>query len=470
MRFYNYRSPSVDADSVQRPIRLRPGRVLLVLLLLSAGAFLWSTRAHPPARDTQPSPLAESSHPVPADTTVVDSSLEESRAEGILIDGRILRGEVFSEALERRGISRAEIFELVTAVRKGVHRSEFNPNIVQRGDRYLVEVDDQGTIQRFEYAKKGSRETRFVADRRDGILHAWKEEVPLDREVVVISDRIDGSIWASLDRAGESPDILSAKLTDIFEYYIDFTVDCRPGDRFGMAVEKFYKEGEFVRYGDILAAEYRAARKSHQAFLYEAENGDAGYFDTDGRSLQGLFLKSPLNYRRISSRFTSRRYHPVLKKYTPHHGIDYAANYGAPVWATADGIVTFKGRKGALGNYIEIKHKNGYKSGYGHLSRFRRGLRKGSRVKQKQTIGYVGATGRATGPHLHYNFHVLEGGRYRARDAARVVHKPTGKPVAMARMLHYFSHRDRLTAVLDRQPGSVVTAFLDAGSAAGTAE
>ena len=247
-------------------------------------------------------------------------------------------------------------------------------------------------------------------------------------------------------------------------------VDCRPGDRFGLTVEKYFKDSEFVRYGDILAAEYRSARASHRAFLYEAENGDAGYFDTNGRSLRGLFLKSPLNYRRISSRFSQRRYHPVLKKYTPHHGIDYAAKYGTPVWATAEGIVTFIGRKGALGNYIEVRHKNGYKTGYGHLSRFRNGLRKGSRVKQKQTIGYVGATGRATGPHLHYNFYVLEGGRYRARNGARVVDKPTGEPVPMARMLHFFRHRDRLLAVLDRHTGSVVTAFLDASPEVATTE
>jgi murein DD-endopeptidase MepM/ murein hydrolase activator NlpD len=263
---------------------------------------------------------------------------------------------------------------------------------------------------------------------------------------------------------GESPGALSAKLTDIFEYYIDFMVDCRKGDRFSLIVEKFFKDGAFVRYGDILSAEYRATRKNYQAFRYENRAGDTGYYDADGKSLRGLFLKSPLNYRRISSRYNRRRYHPILKKYTPHHGIDYAADYGTPVWATAGGTVTFIGRKGALGNYIEIRHKNGYKTGYGHLSKFRKGLKKGAYLKQKQTIGYVGATGRATGPHLHYNFFNLAKGKYRPTNPAGIANRPTGKAVTKAHQVHFQHHRDRLWALLDRTTGSVVTAALAPGS------
>ncbi len=187
--------------------------------------------------------------------------------------------------------------------------------------------------------------------------------MPLDQQVVVVSGQLEDVLWNALRATGENPDVLSDRMVDIFEFYIDFMVDCRRGDRFSLAVEKFFKDGEFVRYGDILTAEYRSARKSYQSFLYADRDGNEGYYSAEGKSLRGLFLKSPLNYRRISSRYSKRRFHPVLRKYTPHHGIDYAASYGTAVWATADGVVTSVGRKGALGNYVEIRHKNGYKTG-----------------------------------------------------------------------------------------------------------
>ena len=454
--------PSLDFKNPRRETgdppyllhKLKRGALLLGFLI-ATGFAIQLTRAVDESIATviEPSQSTPSDHPVNAPVLPLLPELE-------IIEGEIGRGEAFSEALKGAGISHDEVFGLVKSLRKGVHRADFNPNIVQRGDRFTARIDSAGAIQTFEYIKRGSLESRILAEQTNGRLKAWKETVPLDRRVVVVSERIDDSIWNALRATGKNPDVLSHRLMDIFEYEIDFMVDCRPGDRFSIAFEEFHKDDQFVRYGKILAAEYSSGKDRHQAFIYESPDGDRAYHDEEGKSLRGIFLKSPLNYKRISSGFTSRRFHPVLKKYLKHHGIDYAANHGTPVWATADGTVSFAGRKGPLGNYIEVKHKNGYKTGYGHLSSFKRSVRKGAYVKQKQIIGFVGATGRATGPHLHYNFYTLAKGKYRLTNPSRVLNRPTGKPVPKEFLEDFNTRRDALYALFEHASGSIVTAFL----------
>lgn len=430
------------------------GKLIAVVGILAVGTLPWlsDTAVETPSAEASAPALVV---PVPAP----EAPLLPSPPEWDTLSGEIGRGEAFSEALKSAGISHDAVFELVKALRKGIHRADFNPNIVQRGDRFSAVVDETGTIRSFEFVKRGSLESRIIAERTGDRLKAWKESVPLDRRVVVVSERLEDSIWNAIRSTGKNPDVLAHRLSDIFEYEIDFMVDCRPGDRFSIAFEEFYKDDQFVRYGDILAAEYASGSDSYQAYLYE-QDGDRGYHDAEGKSLRGIFLKSPLNYRRISSGFSSRRFHPVLKKYLKHHGIDYAANHGTPVWATADGTVSFIGRKGPLGNYVEVRHKNGYKTGYGHLSSFRRGLKKGAWVRQKQVIGYVGATGRATGPHLHYNFYTRHNGKYRLTNPSRVTNRPTGKPVPEERMADFLATRDAMYALFEHESGSVVTAYL----------
>ena len=456
MKPYTFARPRPNG---RPPLSRGPGLVILVLGLtalcasrvdLAGSEWHTAVRTQPP----DPTPVLEAPEPETVLTAPAEPRINE-------LTGIIGRGEVFSEALKRQGIEHEAVFELVSSLRKGIHRAEFNPNIVQRGDRFSLGVDTAGVIQSFEFVKRGALATRFVANRLEGRLEARKEEADLDRQVVVVSAGIEGTIWNAIRGAGENPDLLSSRLIEIFEYDIDFMVDCRPADAFSVAIEKFYKDGEFVRYGDVLAAEYRAARESYHAYLFETPAGDRGYHDAEGRSLRGFFLKSPLNYRRISSGYSNRRFHPVLKKYLAHHGIDYAADYGTPVWATADGVIVSSGRKGPLGLYVEVQHKNGYKTGYGHLSRISRTARKGVRVRQKQIVGYVGATGRATGPPLHYNFYSKVGGKYRLSNPSRVVNRPTGKTIPPALLDQFFAHRNHLDALLDQESGSIVTALLD---------
>jgi murein DD-endopeptidase MepM/ murein hydrolase activator NlpD len=196
---------------------------------------------------------------------------------------------------------------------------------------------------------------------------------------------------------------LAWAIADVYDWEVDFTRDLRPGDRVEVLIERLESpEGE-RRLGRILAARVDVGGSPSFAFAFDKQAGASGFYDERGRSLRRAFLRAPLRYRHVSSRFGGR-YHPILRRWRSHQGTDYAAGYGTPVRATADGTVTMVGRSGGYGNVVEIRHANGIRTRYGHLSKFAKGLRVGQRVGQEQTIGYVGSTGLSTGPHLHYEF------------------------------------------------------------------
>jgi murein DD-endopeptidase MepM/ murein hydrolase activator NlpD len=196
------------------------------------------------------------------------------------------------------------------------------------------------------------------------------------------------------------------ELANIFGWDVDFALEIRSGDRFSLIYEEEYLDGQKYGNGPILAAEFINQGKTFRALRYEDEQGRSSYFSPDGKSMRKAFLRAPVDFRRISSRFTRSRWHPVLGKKRPHRGVDYAAAIGTPIKAAGDGRVIFRGKKGGYGNTVIIKHGSQYTTLYGHLSKFRRKVKNGSRVRQGQTIGYVGKTGLATGPHLHYEFRV----------------------------------------------------------------
>jgi murein DD-endopeptidase MepM/ murein hydrolase activator NlpD len=238
------------------------------------------------------------------------------------------------------------------------------------------------------------------------------ETIPWTISRLLVTGVIETTLYDALDRAmpdsilpGPERRSLAWAIADVYDWQVDFTRDVRPADRFRVLLERLESaEGEH-RFGRILAADVEVARSAQYAFYFSDENnGVAGFFDDRGRSLKRAFLRAPLQFRRISSGFGSR-YHPVLHIWRNHEGIDFAAPYGTPVRATADGIVTVVGREeGGYGNLIELRHANGIRTRYGHLSAFARGLRVGRPVEQGETIGYVGSTGLSTGPHLHYEF------------------------------------------------------------------
>lgn len=218
--------------------------------------------------------------------------------------------------------------------------------------------------------------------------------------------RIQDSLFLAAQNAGMS-DNMTMELAGIFGWDIDFVLDIRKGDSFSVVFEEVFKNGTKIKDGNILAAEFINQGKSYRAVRYEdPETHNVGYFTEDGKNLRKAFLRSPVTFSHISSKFTTSRYHPVLHKFRSHKGVDYAAGRGTPIRSSGDGKIIFRGKKGGYGNVIIIQHGSRYSTLYAHLSKFNSKARYGSKVKQGQTIGYVGSSGLATGPHLHYEFRV----------------------------------------------------------------
>jgi len=240
-------------------------------------------------------------------------------------------------------------------------------------------------------------------------------ENPLEVEETSLAGTIDSSLFGAVNGAGGS-DGLAVALADVFKYDIDFVNEVQPGDRFAVAYEQQWQDGQFVRDGEILAAEFVNKGKTFRAVRYRMPDGSVEYFTPDGHSVRKAFLRFPVQFGRVSSGFNLARRHPVLNRVRAHKGVDFAAPVGTAIKAAGSGRVTFRGVKGGYGNVVILAHAGSVTTLYAHMSRFARGLSVGDKVKQGEVIGYVGMTGLATGPHLHYEYRV--NGVH--RDPARV--------------------------------------------------
>ncbi len=306
--------------------------------------------------------------------------------------GKFSRADTVSGVLSAHGLGRSEIQDIVASVPE---KRVFSR--IRAGRRYVVRKQD-GEFREFVFHLDNERRLR-VSRTPAGTLKATKEAIPYLVDVVRMQSRVNDSLHQAIADAGGSPGLVN-KLSDIFAYVIDFDKDLQNGDQVEALIERRRLEGEFVGYGRVLAAEFVVRGKRHTAVYFDHKGGR--YYTFEGKSLARAFLRSPLRYTRVSSRFSRRRFHPVLKRYRPHFGVDYAAPRGTPVRAVADGVVTWKGRKNQAGKMVRLSHDGGYATAYLHLSRYARGIRRGRRVLQRQVIGYVGSTGLSTGPHLDY--------------------------------------------------------------------
>ncbi len=275
------------------------------------------------------------------------------------------------------------------------------------------------------------------------------EPIAWRAEDVRIEGAIDNSLYEALDAQvgddqldGAERQRLAWDLADVYAWQLDFTRDIQPGDRFQVVFERLLSEDGEVRFGRVLAADLTMSGKDLSAYRFDA-GGHAAFYDADGTSLRRAFLRAPVQFRRISSTFARARFHPVLGITRRHEGTDYAAAPGTPVMAAGDGVVIRAGRAGGYGNLIELRHRSGITTRYGHLRGFARGVRAGARVEQGQTIGYVGSTGLATGPHLHYEFRV----NGVARDSRRV-ELGNGAPIGDGLRADFGRERDRLRLLL----------------------
>lgn len=268
---------------------------------------------------------------------------------------------------------------------------------MQIGDELDFLFERGGLLRRFRY--RSSIAEIYEAERIEGGYAVSRLDIPVDAESSYMQVVLEDSLYQAFTDAGEGPELIE-KLVDIFAWDIDFFADPREGDVITLVVEKKSVGGEFYKYGKVVAAYYNGKVVRQQAHYFETGDGKGAYYDKEGRPLAKNFLKTPVKFTRISSHFGMRT-HPITHRLQKHLGADYVAPTGTPVWAMADGVVVKKGYKGYNGNYIEIRHANGYSTQYLHLSRFSTRVKAGGRVSQKEVIGYVGTTGRSTGPHLH---------------------------------------------------------------------
>ncbi len=308
----------------------------------------------------------------------------------------------------------------------------------------IVEVarDENGTLREAVLVRDRRRSVvaRF-ADGANPVVEARERDPELS--VRLLAGELVGSLYESVIASGGDAN-LTMRYADLLAWQVDFLTEPRAGDRFRILVYQEHLDGENLGFGKILAAEYRGARASARAVRWTDDDGILDWYADDGKSVRRAFLKSPLEYRRISSRFSARRRHPILKTVRPHWGVDYAAPRGTPVSALGDGIVTFAGRKGGYGNYVEVRHNSTHTTCYGHLWKFAKGVRKGTRVAQGDVIGYVGSTGLSTGPHL--DFRVKRNGNF--VDPLKV-DSPPGRTVAGEKAVAWVEHRDRVWRLAD---------------------
>lgn len=405
---------------------MRSARVVLALGVLSAAVVLAFTGRWPWRRLEVESPAV----PLVLAIPVVESS------------DTLQRGETLGELFDRQGIAGAGLAGLL-------ERAGLDPRRLRAG--FTVQFRRHaGEELPVEVMVRSSPEERLALRRSGTEWTAERRPVSWRTDLVRIEGPIESSLYDALNDAvpealfdGDERIRLAWDLADVYAWSIDFNRDIQTGDRFAVLVEREMSDEGEVRVGRVLAADLLASGKHLNAFRFEDADGQSRFFDEGGASLRRAFLRAPVEFRRISSSFTRSRFHPVLGIWRKHEGTDYAASSGTPVMAAGDGTVLRVGRAGGYGNLVEIRHRSGITTRYGHLRGFARGLSAGTRVSQGQVIGFVGSTGLASGAHLHYEFRIAGV----ARDSRRV-DLGGGEALARSLMTLFQQERERLARAL----------------------
>lgn len=356
-------------------------------------------------------------------------------AEAFWREERIQRGDTLGSVLARLGVddAAAQLFLRTDASARPLYQ-------LRPGKALRVQIDDDGRLLALRYLTQSGQ--LLTVDRIGAAFAAQSAMLPGDVRLELRSAEVRSSLFGAADAAG-LPDAITMQLADVFSADIDFLHDLRRGDRFTVLYEVRYVDGEAMGTGRILAAEYVNARTAYRAFLWRAPDGSGGYYGEDGRSRRQAFLRSPVEFSRITSGFSLARFHPFLQTWRAHKGVDFAAPTGTPVHAAGEGRVVFAGRQGGYGNVVILQHPGPYSTVYAHLSQFAKPARPGTRVAQGEVIGYVGQTGWATGPHLHYEFRVSN----QQRDPMHVA-LPTAQPLSADQQAAFLQSVAPLVATL----------------------
>jgi murein DD-endopeptidase MepM/ murein hydrolase activator NlpD len=405
-----------------------------VLLTLATLPFLGVVAAFGIAPDT-------ATENIPRETVVEALTLPEAQptdsgAFDFWREERIGRGETLPSLLQRLGISAEERQTFITVARQ----SKAIVNLIP-GRSVLARVSSSGRLLLLRYLTTDN--TLVSVNRNKESFQVSEQAIQPEMRPVMRSGDIQGSLFGATD-AADVPDRIASELAEAFSGDIDFHKDLRRGDHFSVVYEAFYFNGQLIKTGRLLAAEFVNQDKAYRAVYFKDPQGREGYYNAEGQSLKRAFLKSPMPFNRISSGFSLARLHPVLQVMRAHKGVDYAAPTGTPVRAISDSVVSFVGQQGGYGNLIVLNHQAPYSTAYGHLSRFAKGIKRGGKVSQGQVIGYVGATGLATGPHLHYEFRI--NGEQRNPLALKL---PTAYPLDSRYRAQFAAQAQPLTARLN---------------------
>lgn len=355
-------------------------------------------------------------------------------------------GDNLALIFKRHGLSPRDVYLLTQTPGLGTRLKNIYP-----GHSMVLQLDEDnrlmgltyttGPLDSLEYTRQGDEFTAVQLTKEPQRLVTYKH------------GNIDHSLFVASQRAGLS-DNLTMRLAQIFQWDVDFVLDIRPGDEFHLLYEELYLDGKHIGDGNILAAEFINQDEAFRAIAYQDENGRLDFYSPNGASMRKAFLRAPVEFSRISSNFNLRRVHPLFKTVRPHRGIDYAAPKGTPILAAGDGKVTHATRTKPNGNYVILQHGEQFVTKYLHLSKFARGVKRGARVKQGQVIGYVGATGWATAPHLHYEF-LVNG----VHQNPRTVSLPEADPINGEDMPRFKAQTVQYTKLLDNYKNQMSVAL-----------
>lgn len=383
---------------VQSPLPAKPGPAWVAVGLIGASLFgmVAAFGTAPTVQEIQSFQRTVVEPPATAPLGVLDSD------DSVFVrEERIREGDTVGSLLSRIGVDDDAAVQFL--------RSDPGTQAIYRqlspGKHITGRIRADGELQELVFPLNGSKDVALTVERQGDSFKVEEQPLKLETQVVMKSAEIRHSLFGAADAAG-MPDAIATQLADIFGGDIDFHRDLRKGDRFSVIYEAVNYMGRLVRTGRILAAEFVNDGRTYNAVWFQGNEGQGGYYTADGKNIRKAFLRSPLEFSRITSGFSLARFHPVLQKWRAHQGIDYGAPVGTRVRSTGDGIVEFVGIQRGYGNVVILRHQSRYTTLYGHLSGFATGLKKGMRVAQGDVVAYVGATGLATGPHLHYEFRI----------------------------------------------------------------
>ncbi|MDH0724885.1 peptidoglycan DD-metalloendopeptidase family protein [Stutzerimonas stutzeri] len=391
------------------------------------------------ASDMQTSEQASSDEDKPEDQTGEPVAETDPLAKSVVV----ANGDTLSTVFAKVGLSPAVMHAVLASSPDAKQLSR-----LKIGQTLEFQLTEQGELASLR-SKLNSLETLALEQTPKGYVFK-KEQVKPEVSTVYARGEIDSSLFLAAKRAGLSHN-LTMDLANVFGYDIDFALDIRKGDSFEVIYEEKTVEGQRVGTGNILAARFTNRGKTYSAVRYTSKDGTTSYYNADGTSMRKAFIRTPVDFARISSRFSNGRKHPILNKIRAHKGVDYAAPHGTPIKSAGDGKVLLAGRKGGYGNTVIIQHGQRYRTLYAHMQGFAKGVRNGSTVKQGQIIGYIGTTGLSTGPHLHYEFQV---------DGVHVdplgLKLPMADPIAKSEMPRFMQQSQPLMARMDEERATML--------------